>query len=208
MHSGSTDFNISLWRGEIRHWMAFHASEDSLLRSCCFLPSQLIEAYKISIVQTWSISQGTPGQGKSQTLIHWTDTWVPKYAQGGKVTQDCAIWAGSVQGSPVEVLIPSVEVKTLRGEVTCLEACNTLVAELEIKLRNMNMLDHATISRCYCFQVLIKELSLHKKHLWFAVKLIKLNSLAYWRGGICFLNLPKMIIYSFFFFFPSLPQPL
>lgn len=58
-----------------------------------------------------------------------------------------------------------MEVMTLRGEVTCLEACSNLVAELEIKLRNMNMLDHAIISRCYCFQVLIKELSLHKIHL-------------------------------------------
>jgi len=65
----------------------------------------------------------------------------------------------------VEVLIPSVELKTLRGEIICLEACNNLVAELEIKLRNMNMLDHAIISRCYCIQILIKELSLHKKHL-------------------------------------------
>ena len=145
--------------------MAFHASEDLLLRSCCFLPSQLIEAYKISIVQTWRISPGMPGQGKSHTLIHRTDTWGPKQAQGGKVTQDCAIWMDSVQGSPVEVLIPSVELKTLRGEIICLEACNNLVAELEIKLRNMNMLDHAIISRCYCIQILIKELSLHKKHL-------------------------------------------
>lgn len=87
-----------------------------------------------------------------------------------------------------------MEAKTPKGEVTCLKASNNLVAELEIKLRNMNMLDHAIISRCCCFQVLIKELSLHKKHLQFAVKLIKLNSLEYWRGGICFLNIPKMII--------------
>lgn len=74
-----------------------------------------------------------PGQGKSQTLIHCTDTWIDKHAQDGKATQDCAIWVGSVQGSPVEVLIPSLEVQTLRGEVTCLEACNNLIAELEIK---------------------------------------------------------------------------
>lgn len=65
----------------------------------------------------------------------------------------------------MEVFISSMEIKTLRGEVTCLEACTNLAAELEIKLRNMNMPDHAVISRCYCFQVLIKELSLHKKHL-------------------------------------------
>lgn len=32
-----------------------------------------------------------PGQGKSQTLIHCTDTWVDKHAQDGKATQDCAI---------------------------------------------------------------------------------------------------------------------
>lgn len=45
------------------------------------------------------------------------------------------------------------------------EAQNNLAAELERKLRNMNTLDHAIISRCCCFQVLIKELSLHKKLL-------------------------------------------
>lgn len=70
----------------------------------------------------------------------------------------------------MEVLNPFMEVKTRRSEVICLEACSNLVAELEIKLRHMNMLDHAIISRCYGFQVLIKELSLHKKHLYCEVK--------------------------------------
>lgn len=70
----------------------------------------------------------------------------------------------------MEVLNPFMEGKTRRSEVICLEACSNLVAELEIKLRDMNMLDHAIISRCYGFQVLIKELSLHKKHLYCEVK--------------------------------------
>lgn len=91
-----------------------------------------------------------PGQGESQVLIHWTDAWVDKHAQDGEVTQDCAIWAGSVQGSPVEVLIPSVEVETLRGEVTCLEACNNLIAELEIKA-----VEYEHAGPCYNHQMLL-----------------------------------------------------
>lgn len=41
-----------------------------------FLAQPVItKAYKISIVQTWNVSQTMPGQGKSQTFVNWTDTW-------------------------------------------------------------------------------------------------------------------------------------
>lgn len=50
----------------------------------------------------------------------------------------------------MEVLIPSVEVETLRGEVTCLEACNNLIAELEIKA-----VEYEHAGPCYNHQMLL-----------------------------------------------------